>query len=125
MGGVYLPAAIGLNGGARAEVYHEGVMRLNGVDIPEDRLAQFCRRHEVVRLAFFGSILREDFRADSDVDVLVEFATERGPGLFGFAGMQIELTEMLGRPVHLHTAAMLGPTCRANVTQSAAVAYAA
>lgn len=100
-------------------------MKLHGIQIPEERIACFCRKHDVARLALFGSILRDDFRSDSDVDVLVEFAPGRGPGLFGFAGMQMELSEMLGRQAHLHTPAMLGPTYRDGVARSTSIAYAA
>lgn len=100
-------------------------MRLHGIDIPEDRIAEFCRRHGVKQLSLFGSILRDDFGPESDVDVLVEFLPEQGPGLFGFARMEIELTEMLGREAHLHTPPMLGPSFRNVVAHEARVQYAA
>lgn len=100
-------------------------MTLHGIDIPEDRIADFCRRHDVVRLSLFGSILRDDFGTKSDVDVLVEFAPGKGPGLFGFAGMQIELSQMFARRVHLHTPPMLGPAFRDEVGRMARVQYAA
>jgi uncharacterized protein len=99
-------------------------MRLHTVDIPDDQIAEFCRRHGVKRLSVFGSILREDFGPESDVDVLVEFEPGGGPGLLGFAGMEIELTGILGREVHLHTPPMLGPFYPA-VAESARVQYAA
>lgn len=100
-------------------------MRLHGFDIPDEKIAEFCRRHAVRRLSLFGSILREDFGAESDVDVLVEFEPGGGPGLFGFAGMEIELTELFGREVHLHTPAMLDPEWRPAVISSARIQYAA
>jgi predicted nucleotidyltransferase len=51
------------------------------VELPTEQLADFCRRHHITRLAFFGSVLRDDFRPDSDVDVLAEFAPGHTPGL--------------------------------------------
>jgi predicted nucleotidyltransferase len=99
-------------------------MELHGIDIPEDRFTDFCRRHGVQRLSLFGSILRDDFRPDSDIDILVEFNAGRVPSLFGFARLEIELTNMLGRETHLHTPAMLGPI-RESIVRTAKVQYAA
>ena len=73
------------------------------VRLPADRVAEFCRRHHVRRLSLFGSVLRDDFRPDSDVDVLVEFEPGRVVGL-RIAQMEQELTEMLdGHTVDLRT----------------------
>jgi uncharacterized protein len=71
------------------------------LQVPQDRIADFCRRHRILKLALFGSVLREDFRPDSDVDVLVEFEPEACHGLFALAGMESELEEILGRGVDL------------------------
>ena len=71
------------------------------LQIPQDRVADFCRRHRIRELALFGSVLREDFRPDSDVDILVEFEPEAHHGLFALARMQSELEEILGRRVDL------------------------
>ncbi len=73
------------------------------VSIPKEALAAFCRKHGIRRLSIFGSALREDFGPESDVDVLVEFEEGRVPGLFGFAGMELELSELFGRAVDLVT----------------------
>jgi len=100
-------------------------MLLNGIDVPAERLAEFCRRYHVRTLAFFGSVLRDDFGPSSDVDVLIEFQPELGPSLLGFAGMQLEMTEMLGREAHLHTPAMLSPRWREQIRREAKVQYAA
>lgn len=100
-------------------------MTLNGLNIPDDRIADFCRKHSIVRLLLFGSVLGDRFSAQSDVDVLVEFAPTTTPGLFGFAGMQMELSTLLGRRAHLHTPAMLGPDYREIVARGARVQYAA
>ncbi len=92
--------------------------------IPVDRtkIAEFCRKHHIRRLAFFGSVLRNDFRPDSDVDVLVEFEPGREPGLAFFA-MEAELSEILGRKVDLNTPNFLSPYFRAQVEAEAEAQY--
>ena len=70
--------------------------------IPTPKLEQFCRDHHIQRLALFGSALRDDFRTDSDVDILVEFEPGRTPG-FKFWEVEDELTKMFGRKVDLNT----------------------
>jgi predicted nucleotidyltransferase len=87
------------------------------------RIAQFCRRHHIRRLSLFGSVLREDFGPDSDVDVLVEFDPEHIPGL-AFFDMEAELSEMLGRKVDLNTPGFLSPYFRDQVMAEAEVQYA-
>ena len=72
------------------------------VSIDRDRISNFCRRHHIRRLALFGSVLRDDFRPDSDVDVLVEFDPRHIPGM-EFLTMDQELTALLGRKVDLLT----------------------
>ncbi|MFN0011872.1 MAG: nucleotidyltransferase family protein [Phycisphaerales bacterium] len=96
-------------------------MQLHGIHIPERPVQAICARYGALRLSLFGSILRDDFGPHSDVDVLVEFEPGGGPGLFGFAGMQSELSECFGRSVHLHTPSMLGPTFREAVQREARV----
>ena len=59
------------------------------IDIPKEEIAEFCRRNHIRRLALFGSVLRDDFRPDSDVDVLVEFEPGTKVGFIRLAGMQI------------------------------------
>jgi hypothetical protein len=66
---------------------------------PPDAFAAFCRKWRIVELALFGSALREDFRPDSDVDVLVRFAEDVRYGMFDFVHLQEELTALVGRPV--------------------------
>lgn len=100
-------------------------MRLHTVDIPEREIADFCRRHGVGRLSLFGSILREDFGPESDVDVLVEFLPSVRIGLFGIAGMELELAELLGRRVDLRTAGDLSPYFRDEVVAHARLLHAA
>jgi hypothetical protein len=94
------------------------------VRIPFDRakIAEFCRRNHIRRLAFFGSVIRDDFTPDSDVDVLVEFEPGKTPGL-DFFGMQDELSEMLGRKVDLNTPEDLSPYFRDVVLSEAEAEY--
>lgn len=94
------------------------------IRVPREKLAEFCKRHHITRLSFFGSVLRNDFRPDSDIDVLVEFEPAHIPG-FAFFGMQEELSEILGRKVDLHTPASLSQYFRDQVVKEAQVQYAA
>jgi len=93
------------------------------LSIDRGRLAEFCHRHHIQRLALFGSVLREDFGPDSDVDVLVEFDPEHIPGL-AFFDMQDELSELLGRKVDLNTPQCLSRYYRDEVLAEAEVQYA-
>jgi predicted nucleotidyltransferase len=94
------------------------------IEVPAETIRDFCRRHRIRRLAFFGSVLREDFRADSDVDVLVEFEPGRVPGLAFFA-MQDELSRILGRQVDLNTPQFLSPCIRGEALAEAEEQYVA
>jgi predicted nucleotidyltransferase len=91
---------------------------------PKDHLDEFCRRNHIVKLSLFGSVLREDFSPDSDVDVLVEFEEGHTPGFFGLARMEEELSKLFGRKVDLRTPQDLSRYFRDKVTGSAAVQYA-
>jgi len=73
------------------------------IAVPRDRLRAFCDRWQVAELALFGSVLRDDFRPDSDIDVLVTFAPDARPTLFDLAEMQAELAGIFGREVDLVT----------------------
>lgn len=87
-------------------------------------IARFCRAHHIQQLALFGSVLREDFHPDSDVDVLVEFEPGHIPGLAFFA-MQEELSHLFGRRVDLNTLDDISPYFRDAVLREARVEYAA
>jgi predicted nucleotidyltransferase len=93
--------------------------------LPVDRakIAEFCRKRHVRRLSLFGSVLRADFRPDSDVDVLVEFEPGHVPGL-AFFTMETELSEILGHKVDLNTPGFLSPYFRDQVLAEAEVQYA-
>jgi predicted nucleotidyltransferase len=93
--------------------------------INRDLLSEVCRRHAIRRLSLFGSVLRNDFHSDSDVDVLVEFETDKVPGLFGVARIERELTPVFGgRRVDVRTAQDLSRYFRDQVVRQAEVQYA-
>jgi predicted nucleotidyltransferase len=93
------------------------------ISLPREAIAEFCQRHHIRKLSLFGSVLRDDFRPDSDIDVLVEFEPEYVPGLFRMGGMQIELSELLGREVDFKTAGFLSRYFRQKVIDSAETIY--
>jgi predicted nucleotidyltransferase len=94
------------------------------IEIPQERIAEFCRRHHIRKLSFFGSVISEHFTQDSDVDVLVEFEQGQVVGLLRLAGMEIELSEILGRKVDLRTPADLSRYFKDDVLSAAEVQYA-
>ena len=100
-------------------------MKDMAIDIAQSRLEEFCRRHHIRKLAFFGSVVRDDFRADSDVDVLVEFEREHVPGFIRLAGMELELAKLLGRRVDLNTPHCFSEPLRRRVEAEAEVRYVA
>jgi len=94
------------------------------INVDKQRIAAFCRRHRIRRLALFGSVLREDFDPGSDVDVLVEFEDGQAPGLAFFA-MEEELSDILGRKADLNTPGFLSRYFRDDVLAEAENQYAA
>ncbi len=94
------------------------------IDVDRDRIAEFCRRNHIRKLAFFGSVLRDDFSPESDVDVLVEFEPGLRIGLIALSGLEIELSELLGRRADLRTAQDLSRYFRDEVVRTAEVQYA-
>ena len=93
-------------------------------DIPRDKIAEFCKRNHIRKLSLFGSALRGDFRPDSDVDILVEFEPEYVPGYIHLAGMEIELSEILGGcKVDMNTPQCLSRYFRDEVLSKARVQY--
>lgn len=88
-------------------------------------LGEFCKSHHIRKLALFGSVLRDDFRPDSEVDVLVEFEEGRGPGLIEFCQMEDELAPLLGgRRLDLVTPKFLNRRIRDDVLATAEIEYA-
>ena len=96
------------------------------VKIPRRKLTAFCRKYRIQKLAFFGSVLREDFKPTSDLDILVEFKKDHTPGLAFFA-MPEELKEIFGRDVDLLTyqgiKSSRNPIRRKAILESAQVIY--
>ncbi len=92
--------------------------------IDDEKIAAFCRKHGIRRLALFGSILRDDFRQDSDVDVLIEFEPGAKVG-FAFFALQDELAEIIDWKVDLNTLGFLSPYIRQIVQDEARDVYAA
>lgn len=95
------------------------------IPIPEKQVAEFCQRNQIRTLSLFGSVLREDFGPDSDVDVLVEFESEARIGFMALGRMQRELADLFGRRVDVVPWDGLKPQIRDSVLGSSRVLYAA
>lgn len=96
---------------------------ISDIAIPLDEIADFCARHHIRKLSLFGSVLREDFRPDSDIDVLVEYEPEYVPGFIHVSAIRREISEIIGREVDLRTPASLSDYFRAQVEADAIVIY--
>jgi predicted nucleotidyltransferase len=94
------------------------------IEVPNERIADLCRRHHIRRLAFFGSVLRDDFSPHSDVDVLVEFEPGATPG-FAMFDIEQDLSRLLGRRVDLRTPNELSKYFRDEVLAEAEEVYVA
>jgi len=94
------------------------------ISIPKAKITVICQQNHISKLALFGSVLRDDFRPDSDVDILVEFESNHVPGLFGLARIERELITVFGRPVDLRTPNDLSRYFRQTVADEAEVQYA-
>ena len=91
--------------------------------ISKNKIAEFCQYHHIRKLSLFGSVLRDDFTEDSDLDFLVEFEPEHIPGLIRLAGMELELSEIIGRKADLRTVAELSYHFRQEVVDSSVIQY--
>ncbi|MGO9951217.1 MAG: nucleotidyltransferase family protein [Dissulfurispiraceae bacterium] len=99
---------------------------MNRLQLDHETLARLCTRHHIRRLSLFGSMLRGEDRPDSDLDLLVEFEPGKAPGLLGLAGIEAELSALLGEQrVDLRTARDLSRHFRSEVISKAEVQYAA
>lgn len=94
------------------------------VQVDRERIAEYCRRHRILRLSLFGSVLGDNFGPESDVDILVEFAPDAKVGLIRLSGMEIELSRILGRKADIRTAQDLSRYFREGVLAQAEVVYA-
>lgn len=92
------------------------------IQIDRDQIVELCRKHSVSRLSFFGSVTRDDFTPQSDVDILVEFEPGCTPGL-AFFGLEVELSEIFGRDAHLCTLNMLTPRFRDSALADVVLIY--
>jgi uncharacterized protein len=99
-------------------------MTKHGIIVPQERIAAFCQSNGIQRLALFGSVIHDDFRPESDIDVLVEFQPGVRVGL-SFIRMQDELSALLGRTVDLHTPGSLSKYFRDAVLSEAETLYVA
>ena len=93
------------------------------ISIPKERIAEFCKRNRVRRLSLFGSVLREDFGPESDVDILLEFEPGTRVGLIRLSGLEIELGNIVGRKIDLNTAGFLSKYYRDQILAEADVQY--
>lgn len=93
------------------------------IQIDREEIARFCERNGIRKLSLFGSVLRDDFDLESDVDVLVEFEPGGTPNLMDMVGLEIELGEILGRNVDLRTPAGLSQYIRPRVLSDAETLY--
>src|ERR1700744_1694449 len=100
-------------------------MVVGHMDLPLDRIAEICREYRVRELSAFGSVLREDFRSDSDVDLLVDLMPNHGLGLIAYISCQNELAEVIGRRVDLVDKSTLKKFVKREILGSARVIYAA
>jgi uncharacterized protein len=96
------------------------------IDIPAERIAEFCRKWRIREFSLFGSVLRDDFRPDSDVDVLVSFQAEAEWDLFDLVDIREELMALFGRDIDLvEQEGLRNPFRRENILRTRQVIYAA
>jgi predicted nucleotidyltransferase len=94
------------------------------ITIPKEGISNFCTQHQIKRLALFGSVLRDGFRRDSDIDVVVEFMSGKRIGMLAMARLERELSQLFeGRTIDLRTPAELSRYFRDDVLQKAEVCY--
>jgi predicted nucleotidyltransferase len=100
-------------------------MKASNIQVPRERLVEFCRQHGIRKLSFYGSVLRDDFALESDIDVLVEFEPGRSYGL-GIIDLERELAGLLGgaHKVDIVNAKYLNPLLRDHILSTAEVQYA-
>ncbi len=95
------------------------------IDVPKDKVEDFCKKNLIKKFSLFGSVTRNDFNRNSDIDVLVEFHAEGSPGFFGLAQMRRELSEIFeGRKVDLLTPNGISKYLRGEILSSAIIQYA-
>lgn len=101
-------------------------MKFQRINLPKEKIAEFCQRWKITELALFGSVLRDDFRPDSDIDVLVTFADDCGHSLFDLVQIQEQLQAILAHEVDLvEKAGLRNPFRRHNILNNMEIIYAA
>jgi len=101
-------------------------VKFQRIDLPKEKIAEFCQNWKITEFALFGSVLRDDFRPDSDIDVLVTFTDDCGHSLFDLAQMQEQLRDILGHEVELvEKKSLRNPFRRHNILNDMEVIYAA
>lgn len=98
------------------------MMQPLALQISQEDLTKFCQRHHIYKLYVFGSVLRDDFTSESDIDILVEFEPDKIPGL-AFFEMQDEFSKILQHRVDLNTLGFLSPHIREKVLGEAVLQY--
>ena len=93
------------------------------LEMPKEKIADFCKKNHIRKLSIFGSALSDTFTMESDVDMLVEFDSDHIPGFITLAGMEIELSKILGRKADLRTEQELSPYFRQEIIESAVIQY--
>jgi len=103
----------------------EGEKNISRIEVPKDKVGEFCRKNHIRTLSLFGSVLRDDFGPESDIDVLVEFDPGHVPGLIALGGMERELSELLGgRKIDLVTKGFINHRLRDRILSEAVEQYA-
>ena len=101
------------------------IMKFHNIELPKEKIEEFWHKWKIVELAFFGSVLRDDFRPDSDIDVLVTFTNDCGWSLLDLAQMHIELKDILQREVHIwEKDALRNPFRKKEILNNHEVVYA-
>ena len=99
------------------------VSSITNISVPTEKIAHFCQHYHILKLSFFGSVLRDDFYPESDIDILVEFNPKHIPGLISLSAMEQELSHIFQRKVDLRTPEDLSHYFRQEVLDSAVVQY--
>ena len=103
-------------------VYCYLMIQRDSIHIPLEQLCDYCRNHYIRKMSLFGSVLRDDYKPESDIDILVEFEPEHTPG-FSFFDIQEDLSKIFGKVVDLHTPQDLSPYFIDQVLQQCKVIY--
>lgn len=99
--------------------------RKSHIALPKGKIAEFCKRHHIRKMSLFGSYLHDDFGPESDIDLLVEFELNHVPGLITLSGLEVELSDLIGRKVVLRTPEDLSRYFRKEIVESAEVVCSA